>query len=581
MVKYAYHASKTSACFVQFYLLIGVWVFKIRCAPRRVMFLKLHIEERNKKMRKIRKALSLLLVGVMVMTSLFCGAVTAEAASSTATILTVKPSDIMAGAKWITPLGQDLYILSASAEDKAVYRIDSDIIASWKKTGKLNAKKVTVDSAVASHKSWGTVPNCDFRYGNYALFAYMENSAVYYVAVKYDKSANKITPYYTTQNISGISPSGKLAEYIYEKENNKITLNFISTSGQSTMAYASQFTESGSAKWWGFNRGDSCAITVGFSTSSAGSVAVISDSYSSKTIKSSIPPVTNGVLSGNYFMYTVSPAAAPTDVYVTDTGKSYTLFGKKLSGFKLGGKDYTLASLGERLYGTRAAAAYSDGADSTKYALVNVSNGKILSGKYDFMESRDGGKTYVVKNAKGKWGYINKSGKELGMFNGAGFFMGEGVYAPVIKSGKLWLVDSSLKKVSNTITVDKDSSVSTLGDELYLYDKGDQNYIMTYKGGKSVEKTPDAPEKTVFSAKKVSGGYEFSWNAVKGVTKYEIHYSVDKGKTYTLAGTAGSSKTSATIKLSTDSAKFFKMRSYILFNGKKIYSEWSDAVKVA
>lgn len=90
--------------------------------------------------------------------------------------------------------------------------------------------------------------------------------------------------------------------------------------------------------------------------------------------------------------------------------------------------------------------------------------------------STEDGKIYLVKNAKGERGYINRKGKELAFFEYAGSFIGD--YAPVVKNGKAYLIDRNMKQVSEKIDAD---SVSTLGEGLFRVTKGDKVMLMTYK----------------------------------------------------------------------------------------------------
>ncbi|MBQ3843300.1 MAG: fibronectin type III domain-containing protein [Ruminiclostridium sp.] len=88
------------------------------------------------------------------------------------------------------------------------------------------------------------------------------------------------------------------------------------------------------------------------------------------------------------------------------------------------------------------------------------------------------------------------------------------------------------------------------------------------------------PAKTTLTAKKSNGKYALSWKKVTGITKYQIQYSTDSGKTYKTAGTVSSGKTSATLKLDTSKSYTFRIRSYKTVDGKKYYSSWSKVVSV-
>ena len=88
---------------------------------------------------------------------------------------------------------------------------------------------------------------------------------------------------------------------------------------------------------------------------------------------------------------------------------------------------------------------------------------------------------FSVMSSNGKCGFMNIKGKVLASFDDAGSFFGSGKYAPVIKSGKIYLVDSNMKQVSKTIKADDKSIVYTLGDEIFMYTYNDKLYFMTNK----------------------------------------------------------------------------------------------------
>lgn len=126
----------------------------------------------------------------------------------------------------------------------------------------------------------------------------------------------------------------------------------------------------------------------------------------------------------------------------------------------------------------------------------------------------------------------------------------------------------------------------------------DENYILSFndcldigtatvtisgKGiyvGEVTRKYKVVPPKTTLTAKKSGTKYALSWKPVKEVTKYQIQYSTDGGKTYKSAGTLSGSKTSKSLKLPTGKTYRFRIRSYKTVDGKKYYSAWSKPVTV-
>ncbi len=95
---------------------------------------------------------------------------------------------------------------------------------------------------------------------------------------------------------------------------------------------------------------------------------------------------------------------------------------------------------------------------------------------YKSMNTADNGKTYLVKNADGKWGFLDEKGNEIGeWFDDAGEFIGD--YAPVIKDGKGYLIDRNFNRVSDIIDA---TGVTTYDDDLFRFENGDEIKFVTY-----------------------------------------------------------------------------------------------------
>ncbi len=146
------------------------------------------------------------------------------------------------------------------------------------------------------------------------------------------------------------------------------------------------------------------------------------------------------------------------------------------------------------------------------------------------------------------------------------------------------------KEIKPSVTVKDGDKVLTKGTDYgVMYDDNedigtakitffDDNEF--YTGEKEIE-FKIVPAKTTLTAKKSGSKYTLSWKAVKGdITKYQIQYSTDGGKTFKSAGTVSAKKTSTSLKLDTGKSYTFRIRSYKTVDGKKYYSEWSKAVTV-
>ena len=83
-----------------------------------------------------------------------------------------------------------------------------------------------------------------------------------------------------------------------------------------------------------------------------------------------------------------------------------------------------------------------------------------------------------------------------------------------------------------------------------------------------------------FTVKKSGNKYTLSWKAVGNITKYQIQYSYDGGKTYKKPITVAKSKTSTTLKLDSKKRCTFRMRTYYTYKGITYYGSWSDPVTV-
>ena len=154
----------------------------------------------------------------------------------------------------------------------------------------------------------------------------------------------------------------------------------------------------------------------------------------------------------------------------------------------------------EEVYGKNAVATLVDNyGETVGYQLIKLTEkGSELKGDlYKDMSTLDG-KLYLVKTSNDKWGFINTSGKLLATFDDAGNFDGE--YAPVVKNGKAYLVDKTMKCVSEKISA---TSVTTLGDGLYYVENGSKKYLMTYASD-SATTTTSATTKPSTNGKDIS-----------------------------------------------------------------------------
>lgn len=408
--------------------------------------------------------------------------------SSGSGIISARISDIQSGSEFFTYLGNDLYFITDNESKKGIYKINRTALENWRKTGKLKAVKITVDSRITKHSDWGHSSNGDFSNGNYGVLGYTENGTVHLVAVKYNSSKNKITPYYDTTNAISLSPDGYISETDYDKSSKQLTLGIISPKGKKIKTHKFDYSEY-EGSWFGFSGGDSCVVTrrkyVGDNSKDGsgwdGEIFVIDKSGKKTTLTDTAPRAQ--VKGKNYFAYSPIYAVSVSNIYSFDTNKFYYNLVKETSAFTEGEKTYELDSLGTGLYGTKAVARYSHPVSSDKYeykyALVDISSGKFISKKYDDMVTKDNGKTYLVKFNDGKWGYLDSSGKELAEFDDAAPFIGSGKYAPVIRNGKVYLINRSMKRVTKAVKLTGIKYVSGIAENVFFWYDGKNGHFMT------------------------------------------------------------------------------------------------------
>ena len=448
-------------------------------------------------MKRLKKALSLLLVAAIAVTALVCGSVSASAASSKTALLTTALSKIDSKAKEIIDLGQGIYWLYDNDTGyNAFYRIGSDEIKAWRSSGKLKATKLTADDKLK--KCTGYYTDCTFAFGDYALFYKDDNDIRTEYVIKYDKSKKTLTTIYSSKNYIGVSSDGSISEFIWNDSTGKLQLKILNNKAKLVKQLNYDFSAEDCIAHWNVFRYGSDTACISYCSESeyirsatedikSGHIITIDKNGKTKTVAEFAN--TAFMTGGNYIVADRPPLAGLSYVYLTSKNKGYStldLRGLEDEIFKKDGVvyAYTISSFGKKIYGTKAVAEYVAGPEDDlqyKYALVNISSNKLISAVYDGMYTDNDGETYSVMNSKGQRGFLNSKGKKLAMFDDADSFYGKGKYAPVIKDGKIYLINMKMNQVSKTIKADKDSEVWTFGDELFAYRYGGKVYLMTNK----------------------------------------------------------------------------------------------------
>ena len=405
---------------------------------------------------------------------------TSSSSSATAKKLIYAPfSEINKDFSYKQYLGKDLFYISTKSGNNCIYRIDDTVLKNWRKNGKLTAKKITVDKKITANKNWDV--SQILSKGNYGVFRYKKDNVTYYNAVKYNSSKGTITVYYTSAKPFKVSQDGYVSQWERSSNDTKLTLSIYNNSGKKVKTLNFNVGEN-SWRYWFFTENEYCALSVGSYDEKkdkwSGLVYLI-DHFGNYTTHTDYA-VSEGQLRTNFFMMTNAESLVPTAVYSFDNKKTYNLSGKEMVGFTENGIDFYLSYLGDRLWGTKADAAYKDMTGMmTVYALTDVSTGKLISKKYYNMVTYDG-KIFRVKNEKGQYGYIDANGKELGWFDDAAAFPVGSKYAPVTKNGKTYLIDRNMKKVSKNADLGRMPLVTSYGTETYTWTDIKDSYIMTF-----------------------------------------------------------------------------------------------------
>ncbi len=416
----------------------------------------------------------------------------AEASAKQASIKKLALSDLDKNADWIVTLGNDLYMVGNDVVGyRNVYRITTN-------KGKIKTEPVNLESKIFQLPC-NIYNNRSFVYnGNYAIFA-EEDDEQYYATViavvKYDAATNTISDVLYTEepkNDYAVNSSGQVMIYdrkerafiIYDKkgyQTNKIYLpntecvTSLPWQGESVGYYLT------------YGQGDAILTAVdwyGSETQVAHDLYVAAGSgrynYDGKYVPDEVSENAKYNINGDYF---TSDYKYYQTVYVY-TGYNYL----KYDGIKLKDGRFIIRYM-NRFYGSKAVAQIETGtlADYEEtfscFALCDLATGKFLTPEYNSMTTSDNGTTFTVYNKSGKkdrkYGYIDINGKELGWFDKAGDFYAGGKYAPVVKSGKLYLINKKMKRQSKTLKASGITTVVTLGPQLYGYVKDGKVYLFT------------------------------------------------------------------------------------------------------
>lgn len=392
-------------------------------------------------------------------------------------------------------MGQNLYEViyydySNNSSDKeyyrSVYEINTDCLEAWRETDSLIYAEYFPFFDIGGN--WGSFWDCNFAYSNCALFK--ENETGKKFVAKYDNKKKTIARVYSTDNYVGISKNGSIFDFSFNNNKNTLTVKISNSNGKlvKKLTFKNDYYTSWLAPRCGYNYA-LVSLTKKTGNNTLETQLVRIDSKGKKKIiythKSTDKDFRGDYFSlhntgENYASMYVYPGSqvSPNLIYSLSKNKIYK-FSNIIYNENAKAKCNILSEFGDRIYGTKAVARYTNSDNSAqRYALVDVKADKYISKTYKYMETWDG-KMFLVQLESDKYGYINSSGKLLATFDKAAPFNGD--YAPVIKKGKAYLINRKMKQVSQTIKVSKNATIHSGEDDLYYIVDNDNITLFTYE----------------------------------------------------------------------------------------------------
>ncbi|MCM1335702.1 MAG: WG repeat-containing protein [Bacteroides sp.] len=467
--------------------------------------------------KKIKRALSVFLAGIVAASTLTVGA---SAASSKLKLQTVAISKVEKATDFGS-LGDGYYWVENSADpnltpdlDEIVY-IGVDELKKWQEKGKFTYKKIKTDPDMTDMLISGGFTD-DGSYMQFQPCDADRNILKRYIVTHDEKNTKLTTAYTKGSDWSWTNPNGYTVEAKWNTAKTKYTVTVTAPDGtekKKTLTYKgegepfvrtiatdstgkyvayvlwktgqyddNQYTDEDMLQ---YNRSDSFKI---YGVKKNGKFTTLINYEGGQFGRRGAYGYNIDSSGSNYITYWIlnPPIAGQSTVYLTDSKKTFTFQNDIYDQGGTYGKFYGIT---DKVYGTRAIVqlgkynSETGETESDNYILADLSKteeyGMLtdFSKVYKHMYTGDG-KIYVVENEEGKWGYINRKGKELGFFDSANSFKEGSDYAIVLKNGKAYLVDRNMKQVSEKIDAD---SINTLDDGLWQITKGDKTYLMTYK----------------------------------------------------------------------------------------------------
>ena len=452
------------------------------------------------------KKMTAVVLSVIMLVCMF--AIPAGAANTKSSLIDVALDSVIKGSKSIVNLGQSLYLVNTE-NGSDIYRIGEDELKTWRSSGKLTPKKVTLSSDIPEGVYLRPEEYFTSSKG-YAVISYYDSETYSnpVKVVKYDKSSNKITTVYNVlsdERISGMTTDG----YISINSNGNSSIKIVSPNGKTLKtikdANSSGFTWTSKYGYYIKWKNNKCTL---YCYDTSGKTQKISKTYNSISIVyarygGKAYPV-------GYIYSNISYGSDDYDekdpnkgVYFTTLDGKFTA--KMSQSFKVSydkNNTYSFQPYGngfEYLNGSVAVLTllakdenYPNDNPGSSYGtiLVSLKNGKFNVLNNDYMSySTEDGKIFTVsnyKNDKKIYGYINNKGKKLALsFDSAADFANGAKYTVVMKNGSAYVIDRKMNKVSESLKLKNTDSCQLFNETgtLWGYTTTDEKvHLVTYKG---------------------------------------------------------------------------------------------------
>ena len=532
----------------------------------------------------LRKTLSLLLAGAIMVTSLLCGTITASADSTKSAVTTIKVSDISPELYRVSDyLGKDLYVMtekSNTIQTRHLYLIDDKAIESFKATGKLNAKEIKVDASFSKYE-WSRSSNFGFGNSECINISYLDDNNNYVkITAKYDEKNKKLVKVCECSSSNAyVTTDGYTVDIPKLVRNQKeFTVNIYDSDGKrvKSLKRTVNILNTNKAYWY------SLANTISFTTeqifiygqtdlnkSKLISVDMNNKETEYKTNNNSMP-YEAGI---NYILLWNKPSGSSEwkkAVLLTESQKLYALQNTSTVSFE--NEKYYLSGLYSQVAGTLAGAIYGN-EDGTryKYVILDIEKDKIISNAYDYIilsyffehnnEQEDEKSEAALEYYTGYYYKYNNDGSREPQYAetikiqgnkkiaehthianiSTSFSDGEDTINLVNDNGKIYFIDQTGSKISEELKTEGDSTklfVHEIG-KLFTYGYSEVDYLSAKTKNTDIADTIAV----IDDIKKISNlkieaisDRTYSGKAIKpAVTVKDGNYTLVKGTDYKLS----------------------------------------------